>query len=60
MYPLSWLNPKGLLQQNPTNLIAKMNYTEMKEAASQLMDMERENRGKGTISKQLLNKLPGL
>lgn len=43
-YPLTWLNPMGLLNQNPTGLIAKMNNTEMEEAAPQTMDVERGRR----------------
>lgn len=37
----------GLLNQNPTGLIAKMNNKEMETAASEMMDVERENTGEG-------------
>lgn len=33
----SWLNPKGLLNQNPPHLIAKMNNAETELAASEMM-----------------------
>lgn len=44
---LSWLNPVGLLNHNPTGLIAKMNNTELETADLEMMDMEKENIGKG-------------
>lgn len=37
----------GLLNQNPTGLIAKMNNTEMETAAWEIMVMERENTVRG-------------
>lgn len=46
-YPLFWLNPVGLLSQNPTGLIANMSDAEMEMSASEMMDMERKHTHKG-------------
>lgn len=44
-YPLSWLNPVGLFNQN-SGLIAKMNNAGTEMEASEMIDMEGENTSK--------------
>lgn len=51
-YLLSWLNPVGLLNQNP-GLIAKMNNTDVGTEASKIMDTEREYSGKLFCNKKM-------